>query len=502
MLPPFVALFLWPLVGVVLFYRLERRLAILVTLIAGYLLLPELTALDLPALPALDKHSIPALTVLLGLALTSGRAVTGEDLTGFLPKSGLLRLMLGMAVGGAFMTVMTNGDALYYGNRVLPGLRPYDGFSAVLAMIMMLLPMLLARRYLADSDSHILILKALCVAGLAYSLLALFEIRMSPQLNQKVYGFFPHGWAIHVRGSGYRPLVFLQQGLLLAIFFSAAITAALGLSRIEGTRRGKFLLAGLWLLATLVLSKSLGALLITLAVIPVVLILNSRLQLLVAALLGALILLYPVVRSSGIVPLDQIEQMAASIDAQRASSFRTRLDNEDILIAKSVERPVFGWGGWGRSRVYNELGEDISITDGHWVITIGVGGWVRYIAEFGLLTVPIFLMFFNRHRFGIGLESSLLALILAGNLVDMIPNASLTPLTWLVGGALWGRLELRDRTPNAAGKEQVPTKDSRGYSRPPTDVAEAPDASATSDSPKNPYTRQTERIYRDRTPPD
>ena len=27
------------------------------------------------------------------------------------------------------------------------------------------------------------------------------------------------------------------------------------------------------------------------------------------------------------------------------------------------QRPLFGWGGWGRSRVFNERGDDITIAD-------------------------------------------------------------------------------------------------------------------------------------------
>ncbi|MCR9140326.1 MAG: hypothetical protein NXI27_30455, partial [Alphaproteobacteria bacterium] len=169
MLPPLLAILSWPLVGLVLFHRLERRLAILVTLVAGYLLLPENTALDLPALPALDKHSVTALTVLLGLWLTSGRTGTGEGLAGLLPKSRLVLVLLAAAVVGAFMTVVTNGDTLVYGPTVLRGLQLYDAFSSVLSTIMMLLPFLIARKYLSGPDSHILILKVLCIAGLAYS---------------------------------------------------------------------------------------------------------------------------------------------------------------------------------------------------------------------------------------------------------------------------------------------------------------------------------------------
>lgn len=506
MLPPLLATLSWPLVGLVLFHRLERRLAILVTLVAGFLLLPENTALDLPALPALDKHSVPALTVLLGLWMTSGRTGTGEGLAGLLPKSRLVLVLLAAAVVGAFMTVVTNGDTLVYGPTVLRGLRLYDAFSSVLSTIMMLLPFLIARKYLSGPDSHILILKVLCIAGLAYSFLALYEIRMSPQLNNMVYGFFPHSWLQHVRAGGFRPLVFLQHGLLLAIFFCFTIIAAVGLSRIIKTRRGLYMVVAIWLLGTLVLSNSLGALMITLALFPVILLLNIRLQFLIAAAIAGLILLYPVARGIGVIPLDWIEQMAAQIDADRAGSFRFRLENEDILLAKAQERPLFGWGGWSRSQVFDESGRDISITDGYWVIIIGVGGWVRYIGIFGLLALPMIIMFFNKSRYRIGPESAVLALILAANLVDLIPNSSAGPLGWIFAGALWGRLELRSRVgvdaiEGISQKDSLP-RASPGYRRQPVADTIPSSQPEPEETIKSPYSRQKERITRSRPKSD
>lgn len=494
---PLAALFAWPVVGLVLFHNLRLPLAVLVTLIGGYLLLPERTEIDLPVLPALDKHSVPALSVLLGLALVAGQGRRITALAGVIPKSWPVRLLLAVAVAGAFLTVLTNGDTLVYGTRVLRGLRPYDGFSEVLSMIMLLLPMLIARKYLADPESHVLILKAFVVAGLAYSLLALFEIRMSPQINRMVYGFFPHSWVQHVRGGGFRPLVFLQHGLFLAIFFSATILAAAGLSRIDKGRRGLWLVAALWLLATLTLSRSLGALLITMVLIPVLLFLGWRLQLLAAVVIAAVILTYPVARGSGVIPLDRVEAFAESIDPARAGSLRFRLDNEEILLAKAEARPLFGWGGWGRSRVYDERGRDLSITDGYWVIIIGVGGWLRYLAVFGLLTVPIFLMFRNRRRYQIGPETVVLAVILAGNLVDMIPNSGLTPLTWILGGALWGRLELGaragDETPAEEVADAAPSR--HRQTAPPRAMPQSSDIPAP-EAPQSPYTRQKNRFTR------
>jgi hypothetical protein len=93
--------------------------------------------------------------------------------------------------------------------------------------------------------------------------------------------------------------------------------------------------------------------------------------------------------------------------------------------------------------VYDESGRDISTTDGRWIIAIGSEGWLGYLARFGLLTLPIILLTLRKRKYEVTLATSALSLLLAGNLVDLIPNATSTPLTWLMAGALLGRLELK-----------------------------------------------------------
>ena len=52
-----------------------------------------------------------------------------------------------------------------------------------------------------------------------------------------VYGFFPHSWLQHVRGGGFRPIVFMNHGLVLGIFLSMAVVASAIMVRLS-TRRG------------------------------------------------------------------------------------------------------------------------------------------------------------------------------------------------------------------------------------------------------------------------
>jgi hypothetical protein len=457
------ALLAWPLVTVLLFRSLSLQQAVIWTLLGGYLLLPSSRSVgwDLPALPPIDKALVPAICAAVGAFLTmrTQRRATqfhrpgaplrehdnGTILEGWLPRAPIPLLLLITGVLATIMTALTNGDRLVFGPKVLPPLGLRDSISMTTTFLIFLLPALLGRKYLSDDRGHRLLLVAFCVAAVFYSFLALFEVRMSPQLNRMIYGFFPHSWIQHIRGGGFRPLVFLDHGLLLGIFLSVATLGTATLIRLDAKRWLLYVIALIWLLFTLVLAKTLGALLITLILLPVVLLFPVRMQLLTAAIIAGVVMGYPALRGAGQIPTDQIVGLAERIDTNRAQSLQFRFDNEDMLLERAQQRPLYGWGGFGRNRVFDERGVDISITDGIWVIIIGSNGWLGYAAIFGLLGMPLIILAIWRKRYDVGLVTGGLGVAQAGNLLDLIPNASLTPLLWLVGGALMGRLELRAR---------------------------------------------------------
>jgi hypothetical protein len=132
------------------------------------------------------------------------------------------------------------------------------------------------------------------------------------------------------------------------------------------------------------------------------------------------------------------------------------MHNEDVLMARAHEKPVFGWGSWGRNQIWSETGRLLTVTDGRWIILFGVGGWTLLLAEFGLLSLPLFLLWWQSRREGVTVAPHVatLAVIHAINLVDLLPNATLTPLTWLFAGALLGHVEwLRAAAPRVVMRE-------------------------------------------------
>jgi hypothetical protein len=457
----YIVLFGWPVVVYVLFRRLSPTAALGWTVLAGYLLLPTQASLDLPGLPTLNKDAVPALSaglmLLFGLgAATAGRqqggkTQPGEDQAALPAPQGqpLVTALLALLLVSPVVTVLANPDPVPTGPGFIPipGLRLYDAGSVIGGLAVSILPFLLARRWFASPDSHVTLLKLLVLGLLGYSLFILFEVRMSPQLNTWVYGFFPHSFDQHIRAGGFRPVVFLQHGLWLAILLAMAVLAAVALWRqrlAEAARGSQWLFTALYLLLALLLSNSLGALVIALVFLPAVLLLGVRSQLLLAGIVAGTVLLYPAMRSAEMIPVDRVLEIANSISEDRAQSLEFRLANEDALLERAALRPLAGWGVWGRQQIFDfETGLSISVRDSAWIISIGTFGWLGYIASFGLLTLPLLLLAIKPGKPGPSPATAGLALVMAANLVDLLVNATLTPVTWLIGGALVGRLAYR-----------------------------------------------------------
>ena len=440
---PTVALFLWPVVTAVLFKALSFRPAIVWSVLAGYLLLPEAFSIDLPGMPPIDKTSVIAVSVGIAVLLSGPRERRSGPASGPVGYPGVASLVtgfFGLMLATSVATMMNNTTPLIYGARFVQAMRPWDLVSNVSNLLFLVIPYFVGRACLARPEDHRLLLRAIVAGGLVYSLLMLVEIRLSPQLHTWIYGYFQHSFAQHIRG-GFRPIVFLDHGLSVGLFIFSALVAAGVLYRAAGTQdRTRWLLSALWLFGILSISKNLGAFAMGLLMLPV-LWLGHLWQARIAAAIAFVFLLYPAVRQADLVPIDWIEAQANKISEDRAASFMTRIRNEDELLARAAEKPLAGWGNWGRNRIYDEWGNDRSTTDGLWIIQLGTNGWLGYIGFFGLLTLPVLLLPRRARDGPLPAETVALSLILAGNFIYLIPNSTLSPVAWLMAGALVGYVQ-------------------------------------------------------------
>lgn len=461
----YVMLLVWPLVVWQLWKRLDPQRALIWTVLAGYMVLPPLTSFDFPVVPDFDKVSIPNLMALICAAFLLG------DRISFLPRGWLGRFLIAAYVFSPFATVLTNGDPLIFVEKTIAGMRIYDSFSAVATQAIALIPFFLARRYLVGDDGMKTLLAALVAAGLAYSLPMLVEAVMSPQLNVWIYGFFQHDFSQTIRFGGFRPVVFMPHGLWVAFFALMAMIAALTfLRRTTPEARPKALVVFMYLSFMLVICRSAGPLVYAIALTPLILFCPPRFQILLAALMAVLVLTYPTLRGAHLVPLDQILEVAYSFSEDRGQSLQYRIDNEEILLDRAQERPWFGWGGYGRAFTHDPVtGAIWNVADGAWVIIMGTYGWVGYVTEFGLTALPLLLLgveVLRQPKAALSPYTSAVALILGINMVDLLPNATHIPMTWLLAGALLGESERlasqrRERTRVASRERMHPGKPSR-----------------------------------------
>jgi hypothetical protein len=441
----------WPLVCLVLFARLPVERALVWSLLGAYLLLPPLTEFDLPLVPDLDKYTIPNLTVAVILIFLFGRKLR------LWPEARSAQVLVTSMILSAVFTVMTNADALIfevlpgsepirYITNVVPGLSWRDLGSVIAGQVLALVPFLLARQFLATETGLREILVALTVAALVYSIPALIELRLSPVFNIWFYGFFQHDFGQMIRGGGFRPIVFLPHALWLATFFASALLACGALTRNAPLLdRWKVALLTGYLVVILFLCKSLAAFLYGMFLLPVVLFVPPRWQLRLALSFALVALVYPMLRNGHFIPLDWVLDMAGEISASRQQSLGYRFDNEEQLLARAAEKPLFGWGEWGRNLLRDpETGIMLTVPDGRWIITFGSFGWFGYLCEFGLLALPVVLMWVSLRRpEDVSPYIGPLCLILGATMLDMLLNDTLTPLTWLIAGAILGHAERR-----------------------------------------------------------
>lgn len=450
-----LTLVVWPVFSIFLFTRLPVGRALIASILLAYLFLPTFpTGFDLPLLPLIGKDVIPVLTALVICAFLY------KDRLELLPSNGMARVLIALFVLSPLATTLTNGDTLYYALVTQPGMRLREAVSLMFQNTFIILPFLLARSFLTSAEDHKDILWALLLGGLVYSLPMIVEVILSPQLNIWIYGYFQHIFSQMVRGDAFRPIVFLNHGLLVAFFAMTSTVAGAALMQASsGKLKLQLALATIFLFGMLVLCRSLGSLIYALALLPVVVLFGMRLQLMIAMTFAVLVLAYPMLRGVEAVPTDQILAIAHEINPERENSLAIRFSNEAALLERAEQRPIFGWGMWARNHIIDPTdGRILSISDGHWVIVIGAFGWLGFIAKFGLMTWPIMLLWVKTFLVKVNSlardrddtipqvamlqpATVVLAVLLGINLVDLIPNASITPLTWLMAGAVLGHAE-------------------------------------------------------------
>lgn len=420
-------MFGWPLVVLALFTVMPARRAVIAAFLFAWLFLP-VAAYEIPGLPNYTKTSATSYAVVLGVLLFDS-----ARLTRFRPSWIDLPLVIWCVTPLA--------------TSVLNGLGAYDGVTSVAGEIVAWgIPWFIGRLYFGDLDGLRELAIGVFVGGLIYVPLCLYEIRMSPQLHDMVYGYHQHSFGQTKRFGGWRPVVFMQHGLAVGFWMTSASLAGVWLWRsgvlrhVRGVSMSVLVPA---LLVTTILCKSTGALaelLMGLGALTSSAVLKLRWPVVCLALAPAA---YCAARSTGMWTAMSLVSAAEMIDEDRAASLRFRLENESILAEKARQKIAFGWGRWGRNRVYDDRGNDLSVTDGLWIIVFGQNGLFGLVTLGALLLTPPLMVFWKIGN-GANLAKpefaapAVLAVVVVLYAIDCLFNAMVNPVYMLCAGALVG----------------------------------------------------------------
>jgi hypothetical protein len=439
-----LALSIPAMVGIFFFLRPVQ--AALVVALGAEMFLPERVSFKLPFMPFFDKHNLPYLCVFIACLLRCPARVTK------LPKQRWIVVLALLLLAGGVATGLTNTDALVFGANgqvFIPGLTLKDGFyMGISNFVGTFLPLYLGYALFRKPEDFDQLFAGLAVAGLVYIPFAMVELRMSPQWHRWIYGYAQHEFQQTIRWGGYRPMVFMSHGLVLARFFLAATCSLVLLARYRRVLVGLPVRVLAWTqFLVLVACKSTGAIVFALAGIPLLALARPKRQLFVAMLLAYTIVLYPALRMSGIFPVGRILEAAGSVQTERADSLAVRFQNEDALLAHARDRIFFGWGEYDRNAVHDEEGEKTSVLDGYWIIQLSINGIVGFITAFAPLLIPV--LWARRLLPTIAGDKDQrvvagVAFLLTLLTLDLLPNGLLACYPYFIAGALTRRLrELR-----------------------------------------------------------
>lgn len=367
-----VALLVFPFFVLTLFLSLKPSKAIFASYILGWLYLP-LSSINIPGLPDYGKFSatniamLPCLMFFAFLRISRFRVHASD-------------LAMAIWILTPFVSSVTNG------------LGPYDGMSVVVNHSLLYgVPYFAGKIALQSLDDWCILARYLTIGAASYIPLCLIEMRMSPQLHGWCYGF---GGRTNFEYSGifgpfgWQPTVFMNSAFEVSMMFVVSYFLFIAVSsempsRMFGVSRFRIP----WILGLMVLlcKKWSGFGLLILGHIAV----RFKSKWLVSSLF-AFSIIYMGFFTSGLYRGEGLSGQVNLLSERRAESLQSRLDNDVRLVEKAMQQPIFGWGGWGRNRVYDENGKDVAVTDSLWMIILGTSGTVGLIAMCSIYILPSF----------------------------------------------------------------------------------------------------------------
>ncbi|HSF72787.1 MAG TPA: O-antigen ligase domain-containing protein [Microcoleus sp.] len=409
-----------------LFVRFPAQRAVIISFVAAWLFLPQ-ASYPIPSLPPYTKISAACYGILLGTLIYDTARLTSF-------KPGWLDVPMVIYCLCPIISQVSNG-----GSPISPTINQIVTWG---------LPYFLGRLYVGSLDGLRQLAIGIFAGGLAYIPFTLVEGVRGPILHQMIYGVNAfEDWGQARRLGGWRPVVFMQHGLMVGLWMMTAALIAVWLWQ-TGTLK-KFMGRNIKTLAIILtiaffLCRSTGAYsLFGMALLVLFSAKIFRTSLPLLLIIGYIVFYLYIAASGQFSSQDVVAFINQIFGEERAASLKFRFDNEEILGEKARQRFMFGWGDSGGNRVYNEYGDDISVTDSLWIIAFGINGAVGLVSLFSsmLLPVIVFCLFKYPARTWSNPKvapAATLGVALSMYVFDCVLNAMTNPIFALIAGGISG----------------------------------------------------------------
>lgn len=449
----YLVFFSWPIVVLWLLIRYPTKKAIFISIVLTTLLLPSAFSADVPLLPPLDKDNITGLSLILFLFLMR------KKFRIFQPGLSTI-LFIGYFIVIAITVELNAIPIIIIGSKYLPGLTYHDIFSTIIRLIIYTMPFFLGRYFSTSLKDTEIFFKIMVVMALIYTLPMLFELKMSPQLHNIFYGYQPSQFVQEIREDGYRPMVFVGHGLGLAFWMSTCILAAVALlkNKIRSTILSPVVVV-CYLFVVLIFCKTWSAAAYAVLGMFFILKLRPSTQVKWSFIIAAIVILYPIAKVNEVIPEKEIISTISQYNPARAQSLEFRFQNENEMLAHVLEKPFFGWGSWGRNRIYSKWdGRDLSVTDGRWIAELGTNGWMGFLFYYAILLTPLYyalktFKYIKEPKDQVYFAA--LSIILAICIIDSIPNTGMGPMHFFLAGILLGQAEFLNKQKYLSQNEET-----------------------------------------------
>jgi hypothetical protein len=447
-----LAMIAWLPIVFYLFTIYGPRKAVIVSFIGGLLFLPQRAGFPLPLIPDYEGMVATCYGIVLAIVIHDS-----QRLREFKPRWIDLPMLIWCIC--PIFSSLTNGLGFY------------DGINeAITQAVTWGLPYFLGRFYLNNLAAQRELALNIIKGGLLYVPLCLYEGRMSPQLHNILYGYYPHtsGIAQSYRLGGYRPMVFMEHGLMVGMWMMMVTLVAFWLWQAKTLSTIWHIPIERWVIVitlTFIWCRSTGAygyLLYGLIILFSAKWLHSRLFLLLL-IIGIIYYLYT--SATGHFDSEGIISFVGKItNPERSQSLEFRFDNEALLADHARNKLLFGWGGWGRNRLYAEnwhgIFEDLAVTDSLWIIAFGINGLLGLVSLITSLILPIISFCFVGYPVKTWFDpkvapAAVLATTLLLFILDCLLNDMFNPVFPLISGGLSG-LVIEER---AKAKAETNNKD-------------------------------------------